>query len=507
MTDSKENNGNGKDEILDESAIISQRRKKLHHLKEQGLAYPNDFRRKASAAVLHREFGGFNKEELVENDIQTSLAGRIMLKRVMGKSSFITLQDYSGQIQLFLKPEELGDEAYEDFIKWDIGDIVGAEGTMMKTNKGELSLRVSTIRLLTKSLRPLPEKHKGLVDKEVRYRQRYVDLMVNESTRDIFVKRAKIIDFIRRYFTEYEYMEVETPMMQSIHGGATAEPFVTHYNALDTTMYLRVAPELNLKRLVVGGFEKVFEINRNFRNEGVDTKHSPEFTMLEFYQAYSDYHDLIDLTEDLFRKLVASVLGTTEFEFQGTKIDFGKPFARMTLPEAIISFNDSVSEEDLSDLKKATKVAERFGVEVGKSWGLGKVVMEIFEASVEDKIEQPIFVTQMPTEVSPLARRSDDNPDVSDRFELFIMGNEIANGFSELNDSEDQAERFRQQVQAKESGDNEAMQFDEDYITALEYGLPPTAGEGIGIDRLVMLLTDSPSIRDVVLFPHLRSKK
>ncbi|MDH5737015.1 MAG: lysine--tRNA ligase [Gammaproteobacteria bacterium] len=490
----------------DENDIIALRREKLHQLKAQGQAYPNDFRRSNLAADLHANFGEQTKEALESQSHQAAVAGRIILKRVMGKASFLTLQDVSGQIQLYVRQEDLGAEGYEAFKKFDMGDILGAEGVLMKTNKGELSVHATAVRLLTKSLRPLPDKHKGLTDRESRYRQRYVDLMVNEETRDIFIKRARIIDFIRHYLIERDYLEVETPMMQLIPGGATAEPFTTHYRALDTTMYFRVAPELNLKRLVVGGFERVFEINRNFRNEGVSTKHSPEFTMLEFYQAYADYHDLIDLTEDLFRQVVEVVLGTPVFEFQGNTIDFTKPFARMTMHEAILAFNEDISAADLDDYDRAKALAEKSGIEVQAGWGLGKLVMEIFEARVEDRIEQPMFVTEYPVEVSPLARKNESNPAVSDRFELYIMGMEVANGFSELNDPEDQAERFHSQVAAKEAGDNEAMHFDEDYINALEYGLPPTAGEGIGIDRLVMLLTNSSSIRDVVLFPHLRKK-
>jgi lysyl-tRNA synthetase class 2 len=400
----------------------------------------------------------------------------------------------------------VGLEVYEEYKHWDIGDIVGAEGSMMKTKTDELTVKVSKIRLLTKSLRPLPDKHKGLTDTETRYRQRYLDLMVNEDTRELFVRRSKIVDGIRRFLIDREFMEVETPMMLNTPGGATALPFTTHYNALDADMYLRVAPELNLKRLVVGGFEKVFEINRNFRNEGMSTKHSPEFTMLEFYWAYADYNDLMDMTEELFREVAISVLGTTEFTYNGVLIDFGKPFTRTTMDQAICDFNSSVDPGDLKDIDKARALAKKSGVEVHDSWGLGKLVMEVFEALVEDKIEQPTFITQHPTEVSPLARRNDHDPDVTDRFELFVLGKEIANGFSELNDAEDQAQRFREQVNAKEAGDNEAMHYDHDYITALEYGLPPTAGEGLGIDRLVMLLTDSPSIRDVLLFPHMRSK-
>jgi lysyl-tRNA synthetase class 2 len=359
---------------------------------------------------------------------------------------------------------------------------------------------------LTKSLRPLPEKHKGLTDTETRYRQRYIDLMVNEDSRETFVRRAQITDSIRRFLMDRDFMEVETPMMQSTPGGATAAPFITHYNALDVDMFLRVAPELNLKRLVVGGFEKVFEINRNFRNEGMSTKHSPEFTMLEFYWAYADYQDLMTLTEELFRAAAERVLGRLDFSYQGKPVDFGPAFPRLTMEQAIITYVASVQPEDIASLSQAAATAERFGIEVPDHWGLGKIHLALFETLVEDQIEQPVFITQHPIEVSPLARRSDENPELTDRFELFVMGKEIANGFSELNDAEDQAERFRAQVAARVAGDSEAMHFDQDYVTALEYGLPPTAGEGIGIDRLVMLLTDAASIRDVVLFPHMRPK-
>ena len=455
---------------------------------------------------MHDQFGENSKEELEGDTTETAVSGRVVLRRMMGKASFLTLQDVSGRIQLYVRQDDVGLEVYEEYKHWDIGDIVGAEGSMMKTKTDELTVKVSKIRLLTKSLRPLPDKHKGLTDTETRYRQRYLDLMVNEDTRALFVRRSKIVDGIRRFLIDREFMEVETPMMLNTPGGATALPFTTHYNALDADMYLRVAPELNLKRLVVGGFEKVFEINRNFRNEGMSTKHSPEFTMLEFYWAYADYNDLMDMTEELFREVAISVLGTTEFTYNGVLIDFGKPFTRTTMDQAICDFNSSVDPGDLKDIDKARALAKKSGVEVHDSWGLGKLVMEVFEALVEDKIEQPTFITQHPTEVSPLARRNDHDPDVTDRFELFVLGKEIANGFSELNDAEDQAQRFREQVNAKEAGDNEAMHYDHDYITALEYGLPPTAGEGLGIDRLVMLLTDSPSIRDVLLFPHMRSK-
>lgn len=491
----------------DENEIIAQRRARLAELRKKGNAFPNDFRREALAGTLREQYDDSDKEDLEAAEQTTAVAGRIVLRRVMGKASFVTLQDVSGRIQLYVRQSDVGKEVYDEFKTWDIGDIVGARGQVMKTNKGELSVQVNEIRLLTKSLRPLPEKHKGLTDTETRYRQRYLDLIMNDESREIFIKRAKIIDSIRRYLVDRDFMEVETPMMQTIPGGATAEPFVTHYNALDTKMYLRVAPELNLKRLVVGGFERVFEINRNFRNEGMSTKHSPEFTMLEFYWAYADYRDLMDLSEEMLRIMAVEVLGGTTFTWQNTTVDFGQPFRRMTMKEAIVDFNPEITPAQLEDEDQVRSLAKKLGIEVQKSWGPGKLLMEIFEATVEDRIEQPMFVTELPTEVSPLALRNDENPEVSDRFELFVMGKEIANGFSELNDAEDQAERFRQQVAARDAGDEEAMHFDDDYIAALEYGLPPTAGEGVGIDRLVMLLTDSASIRDVVLFPHMRPRR
>ncbi len=493
-------------EQLSENEIIAGRRARLDELRVQGNPFPNDFRREHLAQQLHDEYDQYDKPTLEQMETHACVAGRIILRRIMGKASFVSLQDVSGRIQLYVTQNDLGKEAYEEFKKLDLGDIIGAVGSMFKTNKGELSVQVSELRLLTKSLRPLPDKHKGLTDTETRYRQRYVDLMVNEESREIFIRRTRTVDFIRRYLIDHDYMEVETPMMQNIPGGATAEPFVTYYNALSTEMYLRVAPELNLKRLVVGGFERVFEINRNFRNEGMSTKHSPEFTMLEFYQAYADYNDLMDLTEDMLRKAAIAVTGSAVITYQGLEIDLGKPFPRMSMSEAILSFNDHIQASQLQNIEEATALAKQLGIEPQSGWGLGKLVMEIFEACVEERIEQPLFITEHPTEVSPLARRNEHVSEITDRFELFIMGNEVANGFSELNDPEDQAERFHQQVSAKQAGDNEAMHFDEDYITALEYGLPPTAGEGLGIDRLVMLFTDSPSIRDVVLFPHMRPR-
>ncbi len=494
------------DQSLDENELFAVRKAKLDALRKTGQAFPNDFRRTHLADALQVEFEGATKEGLAETKRPAKVSGRIILKRLMGKASFLTVQDGSGRIQLYVTRQSLGEDAYEHFKSFDIGDIVGAEGALMKTMKGELSLEVSQIRMLTKSLRPLPEKHKGLTDTETRYRQRYLDLMVNEDSRLVFVRRAKIVDQIRRFFADRDFMEVETPMMQTTPGGATAAPFVTHYNALNTEMYLRVAPELNLKRLVVGGFERVFEINRNFRNEGVSTKHSPEFTMLEFYWAYADYEDIMSLTETLFRTVAQQVLGQLSFTYQGCEVDFGQPFARLTMADAIVAYVADISKEAIMTRESAQAVAGLHGLKIPLDWGLGKIHLALFEALVEDQIEQPVFITQHPIEVSPLARRSDANPELTDRFELFIMGKEIANGFSELNDAEDQADRFRAQVAARTAGDEEAMHYDEDYVTALEYGLPPTAGEGIGIDRLVMLLTDSAAIRDVILFPHMRPK-
>lgn len=488
----------------DENKIIAERRAKLTELRTQGNAFPSDFRRNAYAADLHEAHGDKEKEALGEEGLSVSVAGRMMLRRVMGKASFITLQDMSGRIQCYVRKNELPEGVYDAFKHWDLGDLVGASGKIFKTNTGELSIQVNELRLLTKSLRPLPEKHKGLADQETRYRQRYLDLMVNQSSRDTFMVRIKVIDALRRYLMAQRFLEVETPMMQSIPGGAAARPFVTHHNALDMQLYLRIAPELYLKRLVVGGLERVFEINRNFRNEGLSTRHNPEFTMLEFYQAYADYRDLMDLTEDMLRSVTQEVLGDTRVHYQGTDYDFAQPFERMTVVESIVHFNPQMDEVQLASLDGARKIAQGLGISLKAGWGLGKVQIEIFEKTVEHRLDQPTFITAYPTEVSPLARRNDDNPEVTDRFEFFVGGREIANGFSELNDAEDQAARFRSQVQEKEAGDDEAMHYDEDYITALEYGLPPTAGEGIGIDRLVMLLTNSPSIRDVLLFPQMR---
>lgn len=489
----------------DENRLIAQRREKLSRLRAQGPAFPNDFRRDALAGELHASYGMLDHEDLESRQIPVRIAGRLMSRRIMGKASFAHLQDMSGRIQIFVQREAVGDEAYEFFKReLDLGDILGVSGRLFKTKTGELSVRCDQIRLLVKSLRPLPEKFHGLTDTETRYRQRYLDLIVNPDSREVFRLRSAILRFIRQYLDARGYLEVETPMMQPIPGGAVARPFVTHHNALDMPLFLRIAPELYLKRLVVGGFEKVYELNRNFRNEGLSTRHNPEFTMLEFYEAYADYQDLMDLTEDLLRRLALAVLGTTQIRYQGETYDLARPFTRLTLREALLRFNPGLSPQDLDDCARLRAFLERAGIQTQADWGLGKLQYELFEQTVEARLLEPTFITAYPTEVSPLARRNDQDPSVTDRFELFIGGREIANGFSELNDPEDQAERFRAQAAAKEAGDQEAMYYDADYVRALEYGLPPTAGEGIGIDRLVMLFTDSPSIRDVLLFPQMR---
>lgn len=489
---------------LDENQLVAQRRDKLAQLRDSGRAYPNDFRREHLAGDLQRAYGEWPREAFSEQPVSVVVAGRMMAKRIMGKASFTQIQDMSGRIQLYVQRDALAEAAYADFKTWDVGDIVGAEGTLFKTKTGELTVQVGTIRLLTKSLRPLPEKWHGLTDLETRYRMRYVDLIVTPQTRERFKRRTQIIDGIRRYMVERDFIEVETPMMQPIPGGATARPFVTHHNALDMDLFLRIAPELYLKRLLVGGFERVFEINRNFRNEGLSTRHNPEFTMLEFYWAYVDYHALLDFTEGLMRQLAQEVLGTTRVSYQGDTYDLGPPFQRMTVREAILAHNPDMPAADIDDLGRCRARAERLGIPVNDGFGLGKLQLEIFEKTAEPKLIQPTFITEYPIEVSPLSRRKDDDPFVADRFEFFIGGRELANGFSELNDPEDQAERFKRQVAEKDAGDEEAMHFDADYIRALEYGMPPAAGEGIGIDRLVMFLTDAPSIRDVILFPHMR---
>jgi lysyl-tRNA synthetase class 2 len=425
----------------------------------------------------------------------------------MGKASFSHLQDMSGQLQIYVARDNLPEGVYNDqFKKWDIGDILGAEGVLFKTQTGELSIKVDVIRLLTKALRPLPEKFHGIADQEIKYRQRYLDLIMSQQSRNTFLIRSKIVAYIRNFLTQRAFLEVETPMMQVIPGGATARPFTTHHNALDMDMFLRIAPELYLKRLVVGGFERVFEINRNFRNEGLSTRHNPEFTMLEFYQAYAEYHELMDLTEEMLRGIAQEVVGKTVVSYQGEEYDFGKPFTRMSVFDSILHFNPDLTADNISTREAAVNVAENLKIPVKDGYGLGKIQIEIFEKTVESRLMHPTFITAYPVEVSPLARRNDNDPHVTDRFEFFVGGREIANGFTELNDAEDQAARFQQQVNEKEAGDDEAMHFDADYIVALEHGMPPTAGEGIGIDRLVMLFTDSPSIRDVLLFPHMRPK-
>jgi len=492
---------------VDENELIAQRRAKLASLREEANPFPNDFRRNVMSGELLAEYKEVNKEALETNPVRVSLAGRMMTRRIMGKASFAHIQDMSGKIQLYVARDSLPEGVYNtQFKKWDIGDIIGAEGVLFRTKTDELSVKIDSIRLLTKSVRPLPEKFHGLSDQEVKYRQRYIDLIMSEESREKFRIRSSIVSYIRNFLIDRQYLEVETPMMQAIPGGATARPFTTFHNALDMDLFLRIAPELYLKRLVVGGFERVFEINRNFRNEGLSTRHNPEFTMLEFYQAYADFNDLMDITEEMLRGIAESVLGTTDVNYQGDTYDFGSPFQRMTIKESIVHFNPDVTSEQLDDMASAIKIAEGLGIPLKPTYGLGKVQIEIFEKTVEHRLKDPTFITEYPTEVSPLARRNDDNHFVTDRFEFFVGGREIANGFSELNDYEDQAERFKAQVEEKEAGDDEAMHFDEDYITALEHGMPPTAGEGIGIDRLVMLFTDAPSIRDVLLFPHMRAK-
>ena len=488
----------------DENKLIAERRSKLASLREEGNPFVNDFKPKDLAQNLHEEFDEVSNEALEEGNNGVSVAGRIMLKRVMGKASFVQLQDSSGQIQLFITRDELNDGFYNDqFKKWDIGDIVGASGFLFKTKTGELSVRVNDIKLLTKSLRPLPDKFHGLSDQETIYRQRYVDLIVNEDSRKVFQRRSQIIAYIRQFFINNNYLEVETPMMQVIPGGASAKPFVTHHQALDMELFLRIAPELYLKRLIVGGLERVFEINRNFRNEGLSTRHNPEFTMIEFYQAYATYHDFMDLTESLLKGIAVDVCESSKIYYQGDDFDFSKSFDRLSVFDSILKYNPQLKANDLS-VESAKKTAKKLGIHLKDGWGLGRIQIEIFEATVEEKLIQPTFITQYPTEVSPLARRNDEDPFITDRFELFIGGREIANGFSELNDAEDQAQRFQDQVKEKDAGNDEAMHYDADYIRALEYGMPPTAGEGIGVDRLVMFFTNSPSIRDVLLFPHMR---
>lgn len=503
-----EQQSQGVDQALDLNNELQSRREKLAGLRENGMAFPNDFRRDTTSDKLHAAYDNKENQELEALGVEVTVAGRIMTRRIMGKASFVTLQDVGGRIQLYVARDELAADVYnEQFKKWDLGDIIGARGKLFKTKTGELSVHCVELCLLTKALRPLPDKFHGLADQETRYRQRYLDLIANEGSRNTFKVRSQIMASMRNFMVERGFMEVETPMMQVIPGGASARPFITHHNALDIDMYLRIAPELYLKRLVVGGFERVFEINRNFRNEGVSPRHNPEFTMMELYMAYADYNDLIELTESLFRTLAEKVLGTSLVQYGDEVFDFGKPFEKLSMTEAIKKYRPETDLADLADMGKTVAIAESISIKVEKSWRLGRVVTEIFEEVAESHLIQPTFITEYPAEVSPLARRNDLNPEITDRFEFFIGGREIGNGFSELNDAEDQAQRFADQVNAKDAGDDEAMFYDEDYVTALEHGLPPTAGLGIGIDRMVMLFTNSHTIRDVILFPAMRPQK
>ncbi|AOY91097.1 lysine--tRNA ligase [Cupriavidus sp. USMAA2-4] len=492
----------------DENKIIAERREKLQALRQQGVAFPNDFRPTHQSAALHAQYDAVEQEALEAAPVEVAIAGRMMLKRVMGKASFATVQDGTGRIQFYISRDAIGEEVYAGFKKWDLGDIVAARGTLMKTKTGELSVAVTELRLLSKSLRPLPGDYYGLADQEQKYRQRYVDLIVSPETRATFRARTQAISSLRKHMAESGFMEVETPMLHPIPGGAAAKPFITHHNALDMQMFLRIAPELYLKRLVVGGFERVFEINRNFRNEGVSPRHNPEFTMMEFYAAYTDYRWLMDFTENLIRQAAIDACGNAVLNYQGRELDLSKPFHRLTITQAIQKYAPQYTDAQLADADFLRVELKKFGVNTQApqflNAGLGTLQLVLFEETAESQLWEPTFIVDYPVEVSPLARASDTVPGITERFELFITGREIANGFSELNDAEDQAERFRKQVEQKDAGDEEAMYFDADYIRALEYGMPPTGGCGIGIDRLVMLLTDSPNIRDVILFPHLR---
>jgi len=492
--------------LQDENHVIAERREKLKAIRANGVAFPNDFKPEHFSADLHQQYGELENEALEAKLVTVKVAGRMMLKRVMGKASFATVQDRLGRVQLFISKDNIGEEVYESFKHWDLGDIVAAIGVVFKTKTGELSVKVSELRLLTKSLRPLPEKFHGLADQEIKYRQRYVDMIVSEETRNTFKSRSKIVSAIRNFMVENDFLEVETPMLHPIPGGASAKPFVTHHNALDMQMTLRIAPELYLKRLIVGGFERVFEVNRNFRNEGLSVRHNPEFTMMEFYATYTDYKWLMDYTENCIRAAAMAACGTATLQYQGRELDFSQPFQRLTIVGAINKYAPQYTTEQLADAAFLQKELLKFGVKAFDHAGLGALQLALFEETAESQLWEPTYIIDYPIEVSPLARASDSNPEITERFELFITGREIANGFSELNDAEDQAARFYAQVAAKEAGDDEAMYYDADFIRALEYGMPPTGGCGIGIDRLVMLLTDSPSIRDVILFPHMRKE-
>ena len=496
---------------VDENQLIAERREKLKALREAqknglGVAFPNDFKPGHHAADLQAHHGAKTTELLAEEGIQASLAGRMMLKRVMGKASFVTLQDETGRFQIYVTRDDVGEETYAAFKHWDLGDIIGAEGKLFKTRTGELSLHATRIRLLTKSLRPMPDKFHGVADQEVKYRQRYVDLMMDPAARDRFVARSKAVSGIREFMVSHGFLEVETPMLHPIPGGANAKPFVTHHNALDQQMFLRIAPELYLKRLIVGGFERVFEINRSYRNEGISVRHNPEFTMMEFYAAYWNYRDLMDFTEALIRDAAQRAVGTLQLTYSGREVDLSRPFERLTIREAILEHTqagDNVDDRQwlINALRKLGMTEEK---ERLSARSLASLQVMYFEETVEEKLWQPTFIMEHPTEISPLARANDERPEVTERFELYITGREFGNGFSELNDAEDQAARFNAQVNAKDAGDDEAMYYDHDFIRALEYGMPPTGGCGVGIDRLMMLLTDSSSIRDVILFPALR---
>ena len=494
-----------KDNLSGEKALIEERRKKLDQLRDKGSAYGNSFKPQNNSNDIFKEYGEFSKDELAEKDIKNiSIAGRIVLKRVMGNASFATLRDSSGDIQIYVTKNNVEESVYEDFKTWDLGDIVGVSGSLFRTKTDELTIDVWDLEMITKSLRPMPEKFKGLTDIEARYRQRYLDLMTNTATKEVFIKRTKIIDSMRKKMNEVGYLEVETPMMHPLAGGAVARPFVTQHNALGQDLYLRIAPELYLKRLLVGGFEKVFEINRSFRNEGLSTKHNPEFTMMEWYQAYASMQDQMDLTRDIILNAASAASCESIIKWDDVDINLDN-FSQSTLTSLVLDHNKELSEDDLTDKYKLSDFLKNKKVKVEKNWGVGRMILEIFEETVESKLIDPTFVTEYPVEVSPLSRRSEENPDFADRFELFIGGKEFANGFCELNDPDDQASRFEDQVAAKDSGDKEAMDYDHDYITALEHGMPPAVGVGLGVDRLVMLLTNQSSIRDVLLFPQLKS--